>query len=82
MSVRVIVTLESGADWTAVAEGLRRAGALEVLPPREALPGVLVALFPEGSGAGAVAAARGVAGVADAEPDAWRFTQGPESGGP
>ncbi|MDX3523376.1 hypothetical protein [Streptomyces scabiei] len=78
MSVRVIVQLAQGRDWSAVAEGLEAAGAERVQAPRSSLPDRLVALFPDEVGvSAAVEAARGTEGVMDAEPDVMRHTSGP-----
>ncbi|WDV56117.1 hypothetical protein PV963_40170 [Streptomyces coeruleorubidus] len=78
MSVRVIVKLAEDRDWSAVADGLKMAGAERVHAPRESLPDRAVALFSDELGvSAAVDAARGVEGVVDAEPDAMRYTSGP-----
>jgi hypothetical protein len=75
MGIRIVVGLAQGAVAGQVAEGLRAAGAEEVLPPRAELPNVLIALFPQALGAPEAAerAAR-LPGVAYAEPEALRFS--------
>ncbi|OUC96990.1 hypothetical protein CA983_31060 [Streptomyces swartbergensis] len=78
MSVRVIVKLAQDRDWSAVADGLEAVGAEGVQAPRESLPDRAVALFPDEIGVSeAVESARGVEGVAEAEPDVMRYTNGP-----
>ncbi|MER7480942.1 hypothetical protein ABTX60_25430 [Streptomyces sp. NPDC126510] len=78
MSVRVIVKLAQDRDWSAVADGLEAVGAERVQAPRESLPDRAVALFPEEIGVSeAVESARGVEGVAEAEPDVMRHSDGP-----
>lgn len=75
MGIRILVALARGAVPDEVAEGLRAAGAEEVMPPRAELPNALVALFPEALGASEAAErAERVPGVADADPDALRFS--------
>ena len=72
---RVIVGLEQGADWVQISDALQAAGAEAVDPPRESLPDVVVASYPDDVPRSilAVQAAQAVPGVAYAEPDTLQF---------
>jgi hypothetical protein len=71
---RVIVGLDPDADWEQVGDALRAAGAETVDPPRESLPDVIVASYPDETPIEvAVEAAVAICGVAYAEPDTLRF---------
>jgi hypothetical protein len=71
---RVIVGLEQGADWVQISDALQAAGAEAVDPPRESLPDVVVASYPDDISIDtAVQAAQAVPGVAYAEPDTLQF---------
>jgi hypothetical protein len=72
--MRLVVALEDDQDPAPVADALRTHGAKSVQEPMEALPGVIVAEFPEGDPEGTAKAVSALPGVRYAEPDQMQST--------
>lgn len=75
MSVRVLVTLQPGAEVETVVRELRGLGSADVQPPQPELPGVCVATVDDAQQPAAewAARARQLPSVANAELDQLRW---------